>query len=63
MVFLDYQNAFDTVPHRTLISKLEASSIDTTLLKWLKKFLYGRKISVKLDGFTTAWAEVLSGVQ
>ena len=62
VVFLDYQKAFDTVPHRRLISKLEAYGIDKTLLRWLEKFLNGRKIRVKLDGFTTAWAEVLSRV-
>ena len=54
MVFLDYQNVFDTVPHRRLISKPEAYGIDKTSLRWLEKCLNGQKIIVKLDGFTTA---------
>ena len=62
VVFLDYQKAFDTVPHRRLISKLEAYGINKTLLRWLEKFLSSRKIRVQLDGFTTLWAEVLRGV-
>ena len=51
---------FGTVPHRRLISKLEAYGIDKTLLRWLEKFINGRKIRVKLDGFTTACAKALS---
>ena len=35
-IYLDYQKAFDTVPHNRLISKLYAYNLDARIIKWIK---------------------------
>jgi len=61
-IFLDYQKAFDTVPHQRLINKLKGYGIGGLLLKWIHDFLTNRKMRVVLNGHKTDWAAVLSGV-
>ena len=34
-VFFDIKKAFDTVPHRTLITKLKSLSLSPTIIKWI----------------------------
>ena len=41
--YLDYRKAFDTVPHKRLITKLRAYGIRGTLLKWNEDFLTNRR--------------------
>ena len=43
VVYTDFQKAFDSVPHRRLMSKLEAYGVHGHLLSWIKSFLMGRK--------------------
>ena len=62
IVFLDYQKAFDTVPHKRLIKKLRSYGINGNLLKWIEEFLIGRKMRVVLNESVTDWEKVLSGV-
>ena len=37
-VYLDFQKAFDSVPHKRLIKKLEGYGIKRILLEWFKNF-------------------------
>jgi len=46
VIFLDYCNAFDTVPHRQLLEKLRLGGIAGRLLNWIKAFLNDRKMRV-----------------
>ena len=47
--FLDLQKAFDKVPHRKLLTKLEhIGGIQGNLLKWMEDFLTGREMRVAL---------------
>ena len=46
IIFLDFQKAFDTVPHCRLIKKLDAYGIKETLLLWIKDFLSNRSQQV-----------------
>ena len=39
VIYLDFAKAFDTVPHRRLIGKLEAYGIFGNILNWVKAFL------------------------
>ena len=62
VIYLDYSKAFVSVPHLRLISKLQAYGIRGNLLKWIKNFLIGRQQKVILNGSSSQWTEVTSGV-
>ena len=49
-IYLDYQKAFDTVPHKRLISKLYAYNIDEKIINWIKYYLLERKQYVEING-------------
>ena len=61
-VYLDCQKAFDTVPTRRLILKLEAVGIRGKVLKWITDFLTDREQRVLIRGQASEWIRVLSGV-
>ena len=42
VVYLDFQKAFDTVPHKRLMVKLQAYDISGVILNWTNAFLNGR---------------------
>ena len=62
VIYLDYFKAFDSVPHLRLISKLQAYGIRGNLLKWIENFLIGRQQKVILNGSSSKWNYVTSGV-
>jgi len=62
VIFLHYRKAFDNVPHRRLLEKLQMSEIGGKLLTWIQAFLSDRKMRVCEMGLFSAWVEVLSGV-
>ena len=62
LLFIDFLKAFDLVPHPELIEKLEANGFKGKILDWIKAFLSERKQRVVLDGFSSEWMDVLSGV-
>ena len=53
------KKAFDNVPHKRLLLKLEAYGISGTLKDWISDFLFGRKQQVIVNGKPSTWAEVL----
>ena len=62
VIYLDYAKAFDTVPHKRLISKLQAYGISGQVLNWIQDFLSNGKQQVSVRSGTSDWADVLSGV-
>jgi len=62
VIYLDFQKAFDKVPHVRLLAKLEAIGIKGKLLGWIKEWLNGRKQRVVINGMESDWEEVLSGI-
>jgi hypothetical protein len=62
VIYLDFQKAFDSVPHKRLISKLIAYGIGGSVIKWITDFLYKRKMRVYLNGAYSKWTDVISGV-
>ena len=43
VIYLDFQKAFDKVPHKRLLMKLQVYGIDEELLRWIKGRLSGRR--------------------
>ena len=62
MAVLDFSKAFDTVPHRRLLRKLELLGIHGELLSWIRAFLTGRTQSVMIEGCFSHPDRVESGV-
>ena len=61
-VYLDFAKAFDKVPHRRLVRKIEAHGIKGKLLKWLTNFLANRTQSVMIHDQNSGKINVTSGI-
>ena len=61
-VYLDFQKAFDKVPHQTLILKRKAHGIGNDVINCIQKWLTHRRQRVIVDGEISNWKSVLSGV-
>lgn len=62
VVYTDYSKAFDKLSHFHLLRKLEAVGIHGDLLRWLESYLSNRCQAVAINGFTSAFVPVHSGV-
>jgi hypothetical protein len=62
VIYLDFQKAFDPVPHKRLIHKLKGYGISGNLLLWIEDFLHERKQRVVLNGQSSSWTEVTRGI-
>ena len=58
VIYLDFQKAFDKVPHQRLILKLKSHGI----INWIEQWLTDRRQRVVVDGEVSSWKSVLSGV-
>ena len=61
-IFLDFAKAFDKVSHPHLLLKLQHYGIKGQLLEWISDFLTTRRQGVVIDGHSSGWSEVTSGV-
>ena len=43
VVYLDFQKAFDKVPHQRLLLKLKAHGIGNDVINWIEKVAYTQK--------------------
>ena len=59
---MDYQTAFNKVPHGRLLAKLEAYNLSSEVLNWIKEYLTDRSQCVEVNGKTSAWLPVTSGI-
>ena len=62
IVYLDFQKAFDTVPHKGLMVKLQAYGISGVILNWINAFLNGQTQRVIVNGIASRKEVVISGV-
>ena len=62
VVYLDFSKAFDKVPHRRLLEKFKAHSVDGKVLDWIQSWLANRTQRTVLNGESSDWAAVTSGV-
>lgn len=61
VVYLNFAEGFDTVPHKRLIMKLEAYG-KGKMLRFIESFLIETIQRVVHGGSSSSWCEVLSGV-
>ena len=61
-VFLDISKAFDKVWHEGLLFKLESYGIGGELLNLFKDYLHKRQQRVVLNGQSSSWEAIKSGV-
>ena len=62
VVYLDFRKAFDSEPHRRLLSKLWSYGFSRRLLTWIEAFLSDRWQQVALNGCHSDFVPVASGV-
>jgi hypothetical protein len=62
MLILDFSKAFDTVPHKRLLKKLEPYGINGNILSCLEAWLTQREQQVTIEGDKSSTAKVTSGV-
>ena len=62
VIYLDFQKAFDKVPHQRLILKLKSHGMGNSIINRIEQWLTDRKQRVVLDGEVSSWNSVLSGV-
>ena len=62
VIIMDFAKAFDKVPHRRLLYKLDYYGIIESTLKWISLWLSERSQNVVLDGQASDPVPVLSGV-
>ena len=62
VVFLDFAKAFDKVPHRRLMEKLEKHGISGKVWNWISKWMSGKSQRVHINGYLSAWRYITSGV-
>merc|ERR1712035_239348 len=60
IIYLDFQKAFDKVPHKRLLLKLKSHGIQGSILKWINNWLNNRKQRVVINGKASEWTNVTS---
>ncbi|MCP3875986.1 MAG: reverse transcriptase family protein [Desulfobacteraceae bacterium] len=61
-IYLDFSKAFDTVPHKRLITKMRGYGINKSTCQWVEDFLSNREHRVKVNGILSSSAKVTSGI-
>ena len=62
VIYLDFQKAFDKVPHRRLMLKINSLGIVGDVYNWIENWLKDREQRVVLLGCNSEWIRVKSGV-
>ena len=62
VIFLDFAKAFDKVSHAHLLVKLQRYGIKGQILSWMRDFPTSRKQRVVIEGHSSDWLNVTSGL-
>ena len=62
VIYLEFQKAFEKVPHQRLILKLKSHGMRNSIINWIEQWLNDRRQRVVVDGEVSSWKPVLSGV-
>ena len=63
VIYLDFQKAFDKVPHQRLILKLKLHGMGNSIIHWIEQWLNDRRQRVVVDREVSSWKPVFSGVR
>ena len=58
VIYLDFEKAFDQVPHQTLIHKLKSHGVGNSIINWIEQWLTARIQRVVVDGEVSSWKSV-----
>jgi hypothetical protein len=61
-IYMDFQKAFDKVPHKRLLEKIKSYGIVGPTLNWIEDFLLNRSEKVMVNGAGSEWENVTSGI-
>lgn len=61
-VAMDLSKAFDSIPHKLLIAKLNAYGVSMEACGFMNSYLSSRKQRVKMNGFCSEWLDIQRGV-
>ena len=61
-IYCDFKKAFDKVPHRRLINKVESYGIKGEILGWITAFLSNKTQQVTVNGESSEFKKVTSGI-
>ncbi|CAF4741070.1 unnamed protein product [Pieris macdunnoughi] len=62
VVYTDYSKCFDRIDHDILLNKLTSMGIHGDLSRWFKSYVDNRSQAVALQGYTSNWMSITSGV-
>jgi hypothetical protein len=62
LISFDFQKAFDSVPHRRLITKLKSYNLDFRIVRWIENWLNQRTFRVRVGEYFSDEGRAPSGV-
>ena len=62
IVFIDYKKAYDSIPHKQLLFKLQRSGLSGNLLEWIQNYLTNRLQYTKIGKENSELQHVKYGV-
>ena len=61
VIYLDYAQSFDTVPHHRLLGQIYSLGIQSTAINLIRAFLTYRRQRVRVNKSYSRWENVISG--
>ena len=61
-ILMDLSKAFDCIPHKLFLAKVEAYGLSGNSIKIMRTYLTGRRQRVHIGNGTSEWAHILKGV-
>ena len=62
VIYLDFQKAFDKIPHQRLILKLKSHGMGNSIINWIEQWLTDMRQRVVVDVEVSSWKSVLNVV-